>query len=197
MPVMDGFEATRILRARGFTGPILAFTADASPAVAAQCRQAGMNACLAKPLIAGDILLALGSALPPSRSTVMTPQGPEDLPVFEYQQTLDRLDGDTDLLRLVAQTFCKQIPVVFQQIASAVTAADLAEARRHLHSLKGASAVCGARQVQALALSLQQAADAGALVQLQARLPALEAALGDFEQVFTASQDGPKMRTID
>lgn len=50
MPVMDGLEATRALRASGFTGGVLALTASAGPETAAECLGAGMNGCLAKPL---------------------------------------------------------------------------------------------------------------------------------------------------
>jgi two-component system capsular synthesis sensor histidine kinase RcsC len=50
MPVLDGLEATRRLRTRGFHGPVLALTASAGPETEAECRAAGMNGCLAKPL---------------------------------------------------------------------------------------------------------------------------------------------------
>lgn len=50
MPVMDGLEATRALRAAGFSGGILALTASAGPETEAECLAAGMNGCLAKPL---------------------------------------------------------------------------------------------------------------------------------------------------
>jgi len=50
MPVMDGFEATRLLREKGHHTPIVALTGDALPQTAVNCQQAGMNACLVKPV---------------------------------------------------------------------------------------------------------------------------------------------------
>ena len=51
MPVMDGFEATRIIRAQpGFDTPIIALTARAFKEDEAQCRAIGMNDFLTKPV---------------------------------------------------------------------------------------------------------------------------------------------------
>ncbi len=58
MPVMDGYEATRLLRERGETLPIIALTADATPESAGQWRAAGLNDSLAKPF-RPDMLVAV------------------------------------------------------------------------------------------------------------------------------------------
>ncbi|MGN0779462.1 MAG: response regulator [Aristaeellaceae bacterium] len=50
MPVMDGHEATRVLRARGVRIPIIAMTANAFTEDIQQSLAAGMDAHLAKPL---------------------------------------------------------------------------------------------------------------------------------------------------
>jgi CheY-like chemotaxis protein len=49
MPEMDGFEATRELRARGVRTPIVAFSASESPTIRSRCLKAGMNDYLSKP----------------------------------------------------------------------------------------------------------------------------------------------------
>ncbi|BCR03010.1 histidine kinase [Desulfuromonas versatilis] len=49
MPVMDGFEATRTLRAAGFAAPIIALTARAQQEDIQRCREAGMDDFLRKP----------------------------------------------------------------------------------------------------------------------------------------------------
>ncbi|MES2164361.1 MAG: ATP-binding protein [Pseudomonadota bacterium] len=51
MPVMDGNEATRLLRAQGYTGlPILALTANVLEAERDECRAAGVDDFIAKPI---------------------------------------------------------------------------------------------------------------------------------------------------
>ena len=49
MPHMDGFEATRTLRSRGYALPIIALTADPTTMYHEEALEAGCDACLAKP----------------------------------------------------------------------------------------------------------------------------------------------------
>ena len=50
MPVMDGFEAMRRLRASGFTPPMIAVSAEINPDIERRAREAGADGVAAKPL---------------------------------------------------------------------------------------------------------------------------------------------------
>ncbi|MFZ2990533.1 ATP-binding protein, partial [Ideonella sp.] len=68
MPLMDGLEATRRIRAmpgHGLT-PILAMTANVYADDQERCRQAGMNAHLAKPIDPAELTRVLAAWLPPA-----------------------------------------------------------------------------------------------------------------------------------
>lgn len=59
MPGMDGFEATRRLRAQGMTLPVLALTAGVTQAERVRCEAAGMDEVLPKPLTLDSLRHAL------------------------------------------------------------------------------------------------------------------------------------------
>jgi CheY-like chemotaxis protein len=66
MPVMDGMEATRIIRASGATLPIVALTANAMQSDQDACRAAGMNDFLGKPFSRADLSSCLARWIVPS-----------------------------------------------------------------------------------------------------------------------------------
>ena len=59
MPVLDGLEATRILRSRGYGGAIVALTASASVEEKDRCMEAGMDGFLAKPVRKSELMDAI------------------------------------------------------------------------------------------------------------------------------------------
>jgi CheY-like chemotaxis protein len=64
MPVMDGFSATRELRAMGLKIPILALTASVTEANRSECIQAGMDDLLAKPVSMQQLNRSLAEWMP-------------------------------------------------------------------------------------------------------------------------------------
>jgi CheY-like chemotaxis protein len=64
MPVMDGLEATRRIRARPRWAdlPIIGLTADAMDSQLSACREAGMDSFVIKPIDMAALIAAIGQA---------------------------------------------------------------------------------------------------------------------------------------
>ena len=80
MPVMDGWSATRALRQRGFSKPIIALTAAAMVEDAQRCFDAGCDDFLTKPIELDKLMEAIGKALGVEPQVVESTQ-PVALPV--------------------------------------------------------------------------------------------------------------------
>src|SRR5262249_22646424 len=59
MPAMNGLDAARALRARGYRAPIIAISADASPETLAASIDAGCNTHLCKPFEPTDLTASI------------------------------------------------------------------------------------------------------------------------------------------
>ena len=101
MPGIDGFEATRLIRASGLPGrnslPILAVTADSGGDVLSRCHKAGMNGLIGKP-VDGGILIVQSRRIYQNRSK---------LPGFRYMvmSMTNRYEINTRCQYAVSETF--------------------------------------------------------------------------------------------
>lgn len=97
MPRMNGYETTRQLRQKNFTGPIIAVTASALADEREQCMEAGMNDVLIKPYKRADIEAIckkwIGTVLEQSTGSAKGLAGSGDLPETGELEELESLEA--------------------------------------------------------------------------------------------------------
>ncbi len=166
MPLMDGYAATRAIRAvPGSRGrvPIIAMTASAMPDDPEKCTEAGMDGHLAKPLSRTDLLAAVHRVLNsrPSRPRVAIPEAePGTMPPLLDRQTLEELRaavGPGRLPRLIS-VFTAETK---ERVRRMHALKDPIRVEDEAHSLKAAAATFGAIALRDAARALEVACRSG------------------------------------
>ena len=176
MPVLDGFEASRRIRAeeaeqgRART-PILALTAHVVGSAADAWRTAGMDGVIHKPFSVGDLVKALqlhcghlAREEAPAAPAPAAPPAMEDGlfdPAIRAELAAMAGNGRSDFVERVEGLYATNAPLRFQDIRDAVAAGDADAAARGAHALKSMSLSLGATAVAAAASTAENAARSG------------------------------------
>ncbi|GAB3777725.1 hypothetical protein GCM10028796_57190 [Ramlibacter monticola] len=173
MPEMDGYEATRRLRAAGCTTTVVAMTANAIKGDRERCLEAGMNDYIPKPV---DLRLLRGVL---ARWAGGQPQStPADLPPFSPGDLDSRFGGDEELQQVALGTFQQATPPLLAKLRTTLRSGNRQTFGLLAHSAKGAGLMVSAGRYAAVAAALEERA-------AQASAPDLEKLLDELEQAFT------------
>jgi signal transduction histidine kinase/DNA-binding response OmpR family regulator/HPt (histidine-containing phosphotransfer) domain-containing protein len=165
MPVMDGFEATRHIRALERDGahlPILAMTAAAMTHDKEAAVAAGMDDHIAKPIDYGRLVEALVRWIPPLNGDVReSPQAepngedpaeqPFELPPLALAEAVDHMGGSWSVMRSVLVSCEQDFSGGTDKLEQCLQSGDFKGAMRLVHTLKGLAATIGAHDMQQIA----------------------------------------------
>jgi polar amino acid transport system substrate-binding protein len=190
MPEMDGYEATRRIRAEPdfATLPVVAMTAHAMSGERERCLSAGMNEHVPKPIDPEQLFLTLSRWLKrtdrtPAQATQSdTAALPEQLPGIDMRWGLERIGGNRQLFLKLLSDFAANHRDAVEIIQQRLASGNREDARRELHTLKGVAGNIGARILHQEAGNLEQALLANEL--LDDELPQ------SFRDAFTSLFDG-------
>jgi len=164
MPEMDGFEATRAIRAttKGKDLPIVGLTAHALSGERERCLSHGMTEYLAKPFRAHELFaLVEGTAeRPASAPAAPAAELPPPVDLEGFRTTL-REAGAEQALYSIIDTFVRQAPDRLAALAGAVAGGNGVEIAKAAHVYRGAAATIGARGLAELLERVENTARAG------------------------------------
>jgi len=163
MPELDGLSATRELRTRGCTLPIVALTAHAMKGYEQEIRAAGCSDWLVKPididrlveLLAGMLGGKRGEAETPVAAIAALPVDPE-VPV-ERTPIVSRF-ADKPRLHAAVRLFAQRLGGQLAAMEAACSESRWDELARLAHALKGGGGTVGFDQFTEPAVKLEQAA---------------------------------------
>ncbi len=177
MPIMDGYQATtmirkveeknRIMRAGDHLigqnrAPIIAMTAHATKGDKDKCLQAGMDDYIAKPLRRKELLdivnkwiesAAKFNQTSPTSAAIDDSAG-EEAPM-NFVQATNEFEGDKDFLMEVMAGFFDNVETQIETIHQAISDGDTEKVWREAHSIKGGAANLAAEKLSQTAFELE------------------------------------------
>jgi len=196
MPLVDGLEATRMIRERerptGSRVPVVILTAHAMKGDRERCLAAGADDYLAKPIDPCQLAAVLDRlTVPdakPKASAFASAHEPEQ--PFDSKMVLERLEGDRGLLAEMIRLFDEEAPNLVHQAHAALNRADFPSLQKVAHTLRGAIGNFGAGPAFRCAEELDAAARADASAPAANALQSLENQLRQLAEAFEPFRAG-------
>ncbi len=171
MPVLSGFDALRAYRfIESNAIPVLILSANVTPELMEQCKQAGCAEFIPKPLRADSVLNAIARHIPHAdpkiRSSAHAPEAKPTLALVENPyldlrvlSDLQRLSPDETFMTRFASGFREDAQRLTDHIQRALDQNQFASTKDLAHALKGAAGSVGACRLLSIATRLEKLGD--------------------------------------
>ncbi|WP_027722939.1 hybrid sensor histidine kinase/response regulator [Maridesulfovibrio zosterae] len=165
MPVMDGLEATRLIRSGHIENidpstPILALTAHAMKGDRERCLEVGMNGYLSKPFSSSSLMEAMVAVMKgDNRKNIIKDNHVEVFDgssCLDFRGTIARMDGNDSLVRDIYVHFIELVPKHIREVESYANKCDLNGLHNEIILLRGLALDVGAYKISSLADEIER-----------------------------------------
>ncbi len=161
MPEMDGLETTALIRQRADIQPqpyVIAVTAHAMKGDRERCIAAGMDAYITNPLRSRQLLALMEAVATTERIEEGVPAiESSDSRVFDFSQSLQRLEGDTELLEEQMNFYLEDTPILIRDTLAAIESQNAKQLEMSAHRLRGLSVGFDAEDLMKIVSELEDA----------------------------------------
>ncbi len=178
MPVMDGLETTKKIRANAEWAklPIIAMTAHAMSGDKERCLDAGMNGYVSKPVQPVSLVQTIERYLnhePEVDILEDSSLAPDDPQLLDRKQAAREMDHDPELVNTMIALFLQLAPERMEKLNAAANHRDYITLSREAYRLRSAADRIAARSVVDFAKNIEEAAKHGDIELAQGSLLAL------------------------
>jgi len=156
MPLMDGYEATRIIRKELKLGtPIVAMTANVMIHDIEKCLEIGMDAHIGKPFEVEDFYGTLMEVLHVKMKETSPKVKGDEIACFSKQEAIAKLGGNEALWTKIFCSFYEQYSSAPFSVKSLIAKEDVTTLVDYIHTLKGLCGTIGAYALHKACASME------------------------------------------
>lgn len=159
MPVMNGYDATNLIREMDVDIPIVAMTADAITGVEEKCKEYGIDFYISKPFEPEafiDKLIKIIEEKSMSEDYLDISEDNEMGSMLNKEEGMKHLANNPELYELVLAEYLKENRETAAELAKEIEEKDFSEAAKIVHKIKSSSASIGAKELYVVATDLQK-----------------------------------------
>lgn len=144
MPILDGYEATKVIRnyekqQQKAAVPIIALTASVMLQDRRRCIESGMNGFVGKPIDFDELFTVIHNTLAGASPALVGSDSAGEKAIINYEAGLQLWQGAKDVYQRSLLTFSNTLEQELHKLKRAIENNDLETARGILHSLSGAA----------------------------------------------------------